>query len=251
MGRKTMSEWERLARQEPWFSVLTHDEFHGLDLADDVRERFFASGESYTASLFEKIHRFIDPQFRPSRVLDFGCGVARVAIPLSRRADEVTAVDVAPTMLDLASRYAAEAGARNIRFKTTHELEASDDRFDLIHSFLVFQHIPMREGMRLMSVLLERAAPGSVIALHLLYARRGGPARRLGRWARARLPLLNALANIYGGVSPSQEYMQMNAYEMSDVLLLLSHAGVHEVHLVMSETEGMNSVTVIGRVDRP
>jgi 2-polyprenyl-3-methyl-5-hydroxy-6-metoxy-1,4-benzoquinol methylase len=49
--------------------------------------------------------------FAPRRVLDFGCGVGRVTLPLARRVDAVVAIDIADSMLSL--RASCSSGTRS------------------------------------------------------------------------------------------------------------------------------------------
>ena len=44
-------------------------------------------------------------------ILEYGCGVGRLALPLARRAASMTAVDRSPAMLNIARREAARQGA--------------------------------------------------------------------------------------------------------------------------------------------
>ena len=58
----------------------------------------------------DEITRHVDPTFAPSRTLDFGCGVGRVAIPLARRFEHVVGLDVSPGMLTRAAEAAQRQG---------------------------------------------------------------------------------------------------------------------------------------------
>lgn len=51
-----------------------------------------------------------------ARVLDLGCGPGTIAIPLSRAASEIVAVDLDPNMLAEGQRLAAARGRSNIRW---------------------------------------------------------------------------------------------------------------------------------------
>jgi len=87
-----------------------------------------------------------------ARVLDLGCGPGTLAIPLSRTAGEVTALDVDPDMLAEARRLATEQGRTNIRWlqRPAEQISPALGRFRLAslgQSFhwmdrdLVLQHL--------------------------------------------------------------------------------------------------------------
>jgi SAM-dependent methyltransferase len=70
-----------------------------------------------------------------SAVLEAGCGSGFVAVDLARRGLQVTAVDAAPEMLELARALVAEsglAGAVQLRQADVHALEFPDRRFQLV-----------------------------------------------------------------------------------------------------------------------
>jgi 2-polyprenyl-3-methyl-5-hydroxy-6-metoxy-1,4-benzoquinol methylase len=56
-------------------------------------------GVDHIDFVFETIRRHFVPNFKPSSVLDYGCGVGRLLIPLAERCECVVGVDVSDTML--------------------------------------------------------------------------------------------------------------------------------------------------------
>src|SRR5690348_7043245 len=91
--------WQYWGHHDPYFGVLTDPSFGRARLDEDARTRFFASGKDYVDFALTTVKQRLDPQFRPSRALDFGCGVGRLTIPLARICDSVVGVDVAEGML--------------------------------------------------------------------------------------------------------------------------------------------------------
>jgi 2-polyprenyl-3-methyl-5-hydroxy-6-metoxy-1,4-benzoquinol methylase len=92
-------DWERLARTDPYFAVLTEPQYCGKP-SEIERAEFFRTGEAHVAEVLSIIRSRLHPTFAPARALDFGCGVGRVLIPLAARCREVTGVDVSPAMLE-------------------------------------------------------------------------------------------------------------------------------------------------------
>ena len=145
--KRDATDWEELARLEPYFAVLTNEGV--LDVAGNAcaTAAFFETGENDIAMLLEALPSVLGHELRLARVLDFGCGAGRLTLPLARRSGSVVACDIAPTMLAHARRHALEGGLRNTAFVLTGELCRSvAGTFDFICSLLVFQHIPPGRG---------------------------------------------------------------------------------------------------------
>ena len=64
------------------------------------------------------------------RVLDAGCGTGAAAVELARRGAQVVAVDLSPTLLDLARQRLPAELAHRIEFIAGDMLGASEGRFD-------------------------------------------------------------------------------------------------------------------------
>jgi ubiquinone/menaquinone biosynthesis C-methylase UbiE len=65
---------------------------------------------------WDRIMQLVDRGAGPLDALDIGCGTGFLSLELAARGHRVTGIDLAPTMLDLARRKAAEAGF-GIRFQ--------------------------------------------------------------------------------------------------------------------------------------
>src|SRR6266496_3346600 len=92
--------WGELGRTQPYSAILEHGS----------RAEFFASGEEHVAGILQIVRERIDPGYRPTRALDFGCGVGRILIPLARLCDEAAGVDVSSAMRAEARRNCDERG---------------------------------------------------------------------------------------------------------------------------------------------
>lgn len=224
----TDRHWELLARNDPYWAVATFDRFRRSNLTDENKDEFFQSGEDYIEWLFQMVRGKFDAQFAPQRSLDFGCGVGRLMIPLAKRSIEAVGVDVSRTMLQEAKQ---QLDARQI---TNARLIEGDDRlsnvegpFDLVHSVMVFQHIPVRRGEAILKELIQRMRPGSVAALHFVYAQATEPHRptlcsRLRRFLkRIKLAILALLG---------RPRMEMNDYSMSILFRILQEHGIKRTH---------------------
>jgi len=167
---RTLSDWEELARREPYFPVLS-----GAGVRDDA---FLDTGEADIALLLPAIAAILGRDVPLTSVLDFGCGAGRLTIPLARRADRVVACDIAPSVLEHARKNVRDAGLSNVTFVEPRELAG---RFDFICSLLVFQHIRAAEGYEIIRTLLDLLSPGGVAVVQLTLEPSGGGLRRLAR----------------------------------------------------------------------
>ena len=215
---------------------------------DEERRRvFFESGDADVAELFSIVERHTGAPFSPNTALDFGCGVGRLAGALAKRTRSVIGCDVSPRMLEIARQNMHELQIQNVSFvQSLDDIEGKS--FDFITSLIVFQHIPVREGMRLLDTLLTLLAPGGVMALHFTFGRPGGPLRRLGRRLRGRAPLLHRAMSWLQGDARRLPYMQINVYSRADVERSVENAiGRKPVFLPRNQSEIEGALVVARR----
>jgi len=179
----------------------------------------------------------IFPGFRPSSVLDFGCGVGRLVIPFAGRFDEVIGVDVSEAMLEEARRNAGAQGRSNVDFATDLAL-FGDRTFDLVHSYIVLQHIPERRGLAILAQLVDLIGPGGVGAIHVQYARDASRLRACGHWLRLRMPFGRTIGNLTQGLPAGAPLVEMHTYDVGDVLRLLQTKGCRESLLSFTNDTG-------------
>lgn len=222
-AQQAASHWERYGAEDPYYGVLSEDGFSG-PLDDAAREAFFASGQSRVDLVLKDVRRNLEADFDPRSVLDFGCGVGRLAIPFARRSARVVGVDVSPSMRREAAANAEREGLTNLTWASPEEMAALPDRFDLVHSVLVFQHIPTSEGMRQLGVLLGLLEAGGIAAVHV-------PFRAWSRlataywWAMRTVPGAHGVWNLLRRRPWSAPRMEMHPYDLDSILLLATSYG--------------------------
>lgn len=234
MRDRSAADWNALGEAEPFFAVLTDERFLRERMSDEDREAFFASGDADVAHIFQLINR---PDFTPRSALDFGCGVGRLTRALTKRVERVVGVDIAPSMLRIARENVPNAA---------FSLTIPDDRFDLILSLIVFQHIPVRRGEALLDELLGRLEIGGAAALHFTFRRPGSSLRRVARAIRARVPLVHRIAQRLRGERP-MPYMQMNEYDLERVLAIVRGHGCGGTRIVPTNHGGIEGAIVIAQ----
>ncbi len=180
--------------------------------------------------IFDQMSRHIDPGFKPARVLDFGCGVGRLTIPLASRSENVTGIDVSPSMLREAEKNCSERKAVNADFRPGLDSLGSDQRFDFINSYIVLQHIPPDKGHAVITRLLEKLSPGGCGAIHMTYHDGSSLRGVITGFLRKKIQVFNYVFNLIKGDPMRKPYMQMNAYNMNGVLWELQNIGCVDFH---------------------
>lgn len=230
-------EWERYGKRDPYFGVLTDPIFSRENLTSEHAQAFFQSGAQHVTHVLSVIRRHFDGAFSPRRVLDFGCGVGRLLIPFAEIADEVVGIDVSPSMLEEAKNNCREQGLKNIELiRGDDRLQAVAQGFDLVHSFIVFQHIDPVRGELILHSLLDRLAPGGICAVHLTYDRRGGTSgfsrimRLVRDFKRATLRCLR--------LDLGRPVMEMNSYDIAKIMNRIQMMGVPEFYTEFTDHGG-------------
>jgi 2-polyprenyl-3-methyl-5-hydroxy-6-metoxy-1,4-benzoquinol methylase len=231
--------WEEWGRRDPYFGVITNPKFRTTDFNEQAKREFFESGATHVQGVLTTIRKHIDPVFAPRSVLDFGCGVGRLLVPFAKIVNDVVGLDVSSSMLLEAQRNCDEHQLRNVRlFESDDALSALSGVFDLIHSCIVFQHIPVERGRGIFAKLLQHLRPGGVGALQLTYSKTRF-ASTFGVAppppATAPLVVVPAARPIATGGDPE---MQMNPYNMNAILFLMQRHGVQKFHVEFSDHGG-------------
>ena len=152
--------WERLAREDPLWAVLTDPDKSGNGWKLDA---FFQTGIDDVDRCMAEIeqHR---PGFVRRTALDFGCGVGRLSRGLSRHFAEVTGIDVAQRMIDLADQHKpADARIRYIHNPRSDLRCFEDNTFDLTSTLITLQHIPPALAESYLGEFARVTKPGGLI----------------------------------------------------------------------------------------
>lgn len=225
----TDDAWEAIARRDPYWGVLSSDEYVGARLDDETERRFFQSGADHIAHVLDVLRTRVDPGFAPRTAIDYGCGVGRLLVPLGRSCERVIGVDVSATMLGLAREHVDKAGVANVDLRAAGDLAAIEPQVDLVHSVLVLQHIPPATGMAILETLLHRLAPGGCGAIQFHFRGAGGqPVRLLRRW-RERSSLINRVIVRASGRPARDTLVLVHEYDSTAVLRALAASGAENV----------------------
>ena len=236
--RSTDREWEKFGQRDAYYGVVSHAKYRKDNLSADRKSEFFQSGEEHVAHVLERLRAHMGGDVDIRRAVDFGCGVGRLAIPLAKVAGEVTGLDVSESMLQEAARNAAEQSLANIRWaKSDDGVSALSGEYDFIHSYIVFQHIPVARGERIFAELLAHLSPGGMGAVHFSYGsvKRG---KHVALFVQKHVPFAGNVANLIRGRGLFEPQMQMNMYSLNRLSRLLQQAGVQSCHIDFTDHRG-------------
>jgi 2-polyprenyl-3-methyl-5-hydroxy-6-metoxy-1,4-benzoquinol methylase len=222
--------WRKFGQDEPYFGVLSQPRFRRESISTTDKQAFFQSGKEYVDQMLKVARSRVDAPQRFGRALDFGCGVGRLTIPLAAHADQVIGLDISPGMITEAIANCERFGAANVTIAPSQPWpNPTPGGYDLVHSYIVLQHVPTRAGMMLLKRLVGAVGPGGTGVLHLTYGKSSEALRWLTRittW----VPMAHNIVNLLRGRQFFAPMMQMNDYDLNEVLQLLQNSGVVDFH---------------------
>jgi SAM-dependent methyltransferase len=238
MDMSTDIAWEEWGRRDPYFGVFTNPKYRRIEMTEAARLEFFESGKWQVAHILNVIRRHVDPSFAPKKVLDFGCGVGRLLVPFASVAAEVFGLDVSTSMLQEARRNCDESGLPDVRlFLSNDDLTTLTESFDLIHSCIVFQHIPVERGRAILARLLQHLCPGGVGAVQLTYSK-ARFAETHGLAPPEELRAMDTASDAAVTSSNHDPEIQMNPYNVNEVMFLLQQSGVTQLYIEFTDHGG-------------
>jgi ubiquinone/menaquinone biosynthesis C-methylase UbiE len=232
--------WKFYGKKAPYFGVFGQEEYLNDNLDEEKLGYFFSSGEKEVSEIFNFIHQKIDKEFQPASILDFGCGPGRMLIPFADYADEVIGMDISPDALEEAEKNCQERNILNVRFLLSDDelSKIQDKKFDLVHSYIVLQHLDVKRGEKLLEKLIGKISDDGIGVIHLTY-HDNYPGRRIVNFFRFRIPLVARIFRIFRKDMvkrklPHRPQMQMNNYDLNRVFALLQKSGIKEVTSVFT-----------------
>jgi magnesium-protoporphyrin O-methyltransferase len=100
---------------------------------------------------------WLPQDLRGARLLDAGCGTGVLSIDAARRGADVLAVDISPTLIEIASsRLPADIGRRAIRFIAGDMLDPALGTFDFVVAMDSVIHYAPTDAVRIFAGLATR-----------------------------------------------------------------------------------------------
>ncbi|HMF11642.1 MAG TPA: class I SAM-dependent methyltransferase [Gemmataceae bacterium] len=251
----TDKDWEHFGKLDPYWAVYTDERFRKSSLTEAALQEFFASGEAYVDFVFRTIRRHLDEEFSPAAVLDFGCGVGRLLVPFAKRCCSVVGIDVSDGMLQEAKSQCASIRLTNVRLvKSDDYLSNVTEKFDLINSYIVLQHVSTERGEVIARSLIERLNDGGIGVLHFTYDKQhsNDPSGKPSVATESRLPsalrfgrsFAASVARLLRAHGRRPPEMQMNSYDLNSIFAGLQNAGVRRIHVEFTNHDGCYGVLI-------
>ena len=225
--KELQKNWDLFGKLDP-LAAIFKPEIRGKKWSV---EEFFELGRQEIDALMKDI---ISTGFNLSRrtALDFGCGVGRVTQALARYFENVSGIDIAPSMIELAKQY------NRFPEKCTYFLNESadlklfpDNHFNFVYSNITLQHIEPRYSINYLKEFLRVLVPEGLLVFQLPSERVIQPEdqkweRRLKRSIRPFIP--KVLLNSYyssRGIKPEEtpeDHPQMEMYAVPQEVVVRS-----------------------------
>ncbi|MEN0110582.1 MAG: methyltransferase domain-containing protein [Planctomycetota bacterium] len=178
--------YERFGREEPFYAVLTTDEFRGQQID---KQSFYETGRRVIGDvLAEAARRGVDPA--RGRALDFGSGVGRLTNALAEHFEEAIGVDISSTMVKTANAHRRSDNCHFIVNKRPDLSLFADGEFDFVFSDITIQHVPRPASEEYLREFLRVLRPGG-LAVFLVPdgpdRKAGSPVDRISRFYRERV----------------------------------------------------------------
>jgi 2-polyprenyl-3-methyl-5-hydroxy-6-metoxy-1,4-benzoquinol methylase len=242
------NSWKQYGQQDPYFGVCSDPRYRSKNLTDEALKNFFQSGEEHIADVVARLNTYF-PSFKTASiksVLDFGCGTGRLLIPLAKRYEKVTGIDISEGMLAEAEKNIKAQQLNNVSLILSGDITTIqfDDQFDLIHTFIVLQHIPVKIGYTIIDTLLRVTRAGGYGMIHLTYANNRSPLQNRQTQLKAKYQWIRKVSNIMKGRPMNIPVMQMNNYDLTKVFGLLNKHGVKQTGLDYTDHGGFYGLCI-------
>jgi SAM-dependent methyltransferase len=204
-----------------------------------TRERVFQNGRTTTERLVREVEELTGSTLEGRRMLDYGCGVGRLALPLSEHCDHVYGLDVTLGVLEEAAANAERLGVSNAEWLEADRLASLSGSYDFVLTVHVLQHIQTRKGERVFSQLVEGLTPGGIAYINVVL-RPKHPLRSVARWIwrspssrrpRRKSGERRSLVDRLQFWDLSYAYMMRNSYSLDRLGRLLQEQGIARWHV--------------------
>ncbi|MEM9440409.1 MAG: magnesium protoporphyrin IX methyltransferase [Pseudomonadota bacterium] len=129
---QSLTYQERRGQLETYFDRTAADAWERLT-SDAPVGKIRATVRAGRDAMRETLLSWLPEDLRGARVLDAGCGTGALSVEAAKRGAEVLAIDLSPTMVDLAKqRMPEEVGEGWINFRTGDMLDPALGEFDYV-----------------------------------------------------------------------------------------------------------------------
>ncbi len=246
MGKilSTDSEWEKFGRTNPYFGVCSDNAFKTKNLTTDSLQAFFESGKDHVQHVLDTLSWVAKkPITKLKSVLDFGCGTGRLLIPLASISETARGIDVSKSMLTEAVNNIKRIGINNIELINSNSLaEIKSRKFDLIHTYIVLQHVPTAAGYDIIRSLVQVIDEGGLGMIHFTYRNDKNALQNIGRILKSRSPVIAKISNLIKNRSGATPHMQMNNYNLKKVFKIFEEEGIDNCYAEFTNHGGFHGI---------
>jgi SAM-dependent methyltransferase len=227
--RELRDAWHTLGTRDPMWAVLTEHQRRGGKWDPD---EFFATGRREIDGVVATLDELGLPSGRGT-ALDFGCGVGRLTQALAAHFDEVTGVDIAPSMLENARRFSDHANVRFVHNDKADLTVFPDAAFDFVYTTIVLQHMAPEYALGYIDEFARILRPGGAAVFTLPAGPSGTVVGRLYRVVPA--PVVHTLKKrLWGAV------IDMHGVPMETLVPRLTGAGLRVERVEPDTSPGPN-----------
>ncbi len=140
---RTQKIWRAFGEQDPYWSVVTHDEFKSQNINKESIDKFYAQGQREIVKITSilkrnnKIENWSD--LKNLDIVEIGCGCGRITKKLARLFKKVMAIDISKGNLEIAKQAVTD---KNVEFflMTNVDDYGKLPKVDVVYSYIVLQH---------------------------------------------------------------------------------------------------------------
>lgn len=155
--------WQFLGKEEPFWSVCTHDKFKKVHLKGNESD-FYQSGRLELEKLVNMMNRNGLDSSSFKSCLEYGCGLGRVTVWLAQKFEQVLGCDISASHLSIAKQIIEQNRIQNISLKQMNTFQDIEklDKVDAIFSVIVLQHNPPPLIAEILRMLLRLLKPNGI-----------------------------------------------------------------------------------------
>jgi 2-polyprenyl-3-methyl-5-hydroxy-6-metoxy-1,4-benzoquinol methylase len=240
MKTNTIDTWKKFGKEDPYYGVLSDQKYKSNNITSDSITEFFATGETYVSETLDRINKLYNTDLSNAAILDFGCGVGRLAIPFSFVTNKKTVgIDVSPEILEKAKTHAVEMGAEKVEFLLSEgKTLPITGKFDFINSYIVLQHIETKIGLSIIQQLLDKLEIGGIIQIQATYGNNWPKIKYFHYYLRSNYSLYNLVySSLKNRNLKAEPMMQMNPYDPKLLFRLFSKYS-NSIHIELTDHTG-------------
>jgi 2-polyprenyl-3-methyl-5-hydroxy-6-metoxy-1,4-benzoquinol methylase len=236
--------WQKWGKENPYYGVVSHEEYRGESLENVIEERFYQTGHDHIDLQLEKLKKLNISIDNIGDVIDFGCGVGRLTLPLAKKFKRVIGLDVSDDMLNIASEKAKNKNICNVDFINSKNLDTIK-MVDMINSYIVFQHIPKKMGMKIVDNLIKKLRKDGIGILHFTIKTKTKKISKFLLKVRSNVGIINIIINIIKKRPASDAPMLMEEYSLEELINIFRKHCIKEFFIEIVDHAGNIGVDII------